>query len=74
MSIVSHRPMYISTYYNVSNVLTTVVCHSYYLYLALSSKEDLFVKTSFDHIQRYDAQPIAILVLSTYWCMSQFAY
>jgi hypothetical protein len=61
----------------VSTVQTTVVGHSYYLYLvglSTSSKEDLFAKTSFDRMSRYDAQPIATLVLSTYWYMSHFAY
>jgi hypothetical protein len=50
--------------------------HSYYLYLGLStsSKEDLFAKTSFDRMSRYDAQPIPTLVLSTHWYMSHFAY
>jgi hypothetical protein len=60
----------------VSAVRTTVVRHSYYLYLGLSTsgKEDLFAKTSFDHMSRYDAQPIPTLVLSTHWYMSHFAY
>jgi hypothetical protein len=59
----------------VSTVRTTVVQHSYYLYLGLStsSKEDLFAKTSFDRMSRYDAQSIATLVLSTHCYMSHFS-
>jgi hypothetical protein len=42
--------------------------------LSTSSKEDLFAKTRFDRMSRYDAQPITTSVLSTHWYMSHFTY
>jgi hypothetical protein len=52
----------------MSTIRTTVVRHSYYWYLGLStsSKEDLFAKASSDRMSRYDVQSIATLVLSTH--------